>query len=65
MVVHGSGTGHEELQRAAMGRDVSLRFDTDFGGYLLGRPTGTDQIRELQQNQVDILYAFIDPRVRY
>ena len=27
MVVHGSGTGHEELQRAAMGRDVSLRFD--------------------------------------
>jgi len=42
--------------------DVSLRFDTDFGGYMLGRPTGTDQIRELQQNQVDILYAFVGGR---
>jgi hypothetical protein len=42
--------------------DVSLRFDTDFGGYMVGRPTGIDQIRELQQNQVDILYAFVGAR---
>ncbi len=42
--------------------DVSLRFDTDFGGYMLGRPTGLDQIRELQQNQVDVLYAFVGGR---
>jgi len=42
--------------------DVSLRFDTDFGGYTLGRPTGLDAIRELQQNQVDILYAIVGGR---
>jgi hypothetical protein len=42
--------------------DVSLRFDSDFGGYMLGRPRGLDEIRELQQNQVDILYAFIGGR---
>ena len=42
--------------------DASLRFDTDFGGYMLGRPTGIDEIRELQQNQVDILYAFVGGR---
>ena len=42
--------------------DVSLRFDSDFGGYLLGRPRGDDEIRELQQNQVDVLYAFVGGR---
>jgi len=42
--------------------DASLRFDSDFGGYLLGRPTGPDEIRELQQNQFDILYAFLGGR---
>ncbi|HEY7374017.1 MAG TPA: hypothetical protein VIF57_17785 [Polyangia bacterium] len=42
--------------------DASLRFDSDFGGYMLGRPTGQDEIRELQQNQFDILYAFLGGR---
>jgi hypothetical protein len=42
--------------------DASLRFDTDFGGYMLGRPTGTDEIHELQQSQVDVLYAFVGGR---
>jgi hypothetical protein len=42
--------------------DASLRFDSDFGGYMLGRPTGIDEIRELQQNQFDILYAFLGGR---
>ena len=42
--------------------DASLRFDSDFGGYMLGRPTGTDEIRELQQSQLDILYAFLGGR---
>jgi hypothetical protein len=42
--------------------DVSLRFDSDFGGYMLGRPRGTDEIRELQQDQVDVLYAFVGGR---
>jgi hypothetical protein len=42
--------------------DAALRFDTDFGGYTLGRPTGTDEIRELGQNQVDVLYALVGGR---
>jgi hypothetical protein len=39
--------------------DASLRFDSDFGGYMLGRPTGVDDIGELKQSQIDILYAFL------
>ncbi len=42
--------------------DVSLRFDSDFGGYLVNRPTGVNEIRELSQSQLDILYAFIGGR---
>jgi hypothetical protein len=42
--------------------DASLRFDSDFGGYMMGRPTGVNEIRELQQNQVDVLYAFLGAR---
>jgi len=42
--------------------DASLRFDSDFGGYMLGRPTGSDEIHELQQSQLDILYAFLAVR---
>lgn len=51
-----------ERERNVLYVDVSLRFDSDFGGYMLGRPTGTDQIRELQQNQVDVLYAYLGGR---
>jgi len=39
--------------------DASLRFDSDFGGYMLGRPTGSDEIQELKQSQLDILYMFL------
>jgi hypothetical protein len=42
--------------------DASFRFDSDFGGYMLGRPQGTDEIHELQQNQIDVLYAFLGGR---
>jgi len=42
--------------------DASLRFDTDFGGFMLGRPTGSDEIRELRQSQIDVLYAFVGGR---
>jgi hypothetical protein len=42
--------------------DALLRFDSDFGGYTLGRPTGSDEIRELKQSQLDILYAFLGGR---
>jgi hypothetical protein len=42
--------------------DASLRFDSDFGGYMLGRPTGNDDIGELKQSQIDILFAFLGGR---
>ncbi|TIW42432.1 MAG: aminomethyl transferase family protein, partial [Mesorhizobium sp.] len=44
MVVHGSGTGHEELQRAAVGRDVSLRFDDNLHDLSLQGPTAVDYL---------------------
>src|SRR6266545_7464666 len=42
--------------------DASLRFESDFGGYMLGRPTGVDSIGELKQSQLDILYAYLGAR---
>ncbi|HET6284026.1 MAG TPA: hypothetical protein VFH73_23925 [Polyangia bacterium] len=51
-----------ERERNTLYVDVSLRFDSDFGGYMLARPTGINEIRELQQNQVDILYAYVGGR---
>jgi hypothetical protein len=42
--------------------DASLRFDSDFGGYTIGRPTGDNEIRELSQSEIDILYAFLGGR---
>ena len=42
--------------------DASVRFDADFGGYMLGAPTGPNSIQELEQNELDILYAFLGGR---
>ncbi len=42
--------------------DASVRFDADFGGYMLGAPTGLNSIQELNQNELDILYAFLGGR---
>ncbi len=42
MVVHGSGTGHEELTRAALGRDVSIRFDDNLHDLSLQGPLAVD-----------------------
>ncbi|PYE31440.1 aminomethyltransferase [Rhizobium sp. PP-F2F-G38] len=44
MVVHGSGTGHEELQKAAIGRDVSIRFDDDLHDLSLQGPLAIDYL---------------------
>lgn len=38
---------------------VGLRFDSDFGQFLTGQPTGADAIGELSQNQMDILFAYL------
>jgi hypothetical protein len=42
--------------------DASFRFDADFGGYLLGAPTGPNAIPELKQDELDILYAYLGGR---
>lgn len=42
MVVHGSGEGHEQLTRAAMGRDVSVRFDDNLHDISLQGPLAVD-----------------------
>jgi len=44
MVVHGSGTGHEELTKAAMGRDVSVRFDDNLHDLSLQGPLAVDYL---------------------
>ena len=42
MVVHGSGAGHEQLTQAAMGRDVSVRFDDNLHDISLQGPAAVD-----------------------
>lgn len=42
MVVHGSGAGHEQLTRAAVGRDVSIRFDDNLHDISLQGPLAVD-----------------------
>jgi hypothetical protein len=42
--------------------DASFRFDADFGGYLLGAPTGPNAIPELKQDELDMLYAYLGGR---
>lgn len=42
MVVHGSGEGHEQLTRAAVGRDVSIRFDDNLHDISLQGPLAVD-----------------------
>ena len=56
------GDDEDRAARNVIYVDASLRFDTDFGGYMTGRPRGLDDIHELQQSQVDVLYAFLGGR---
>ena len=45
--------------RNSVSFEVGVRFDSDFGQFLLGRPRGEDTIAELAQNQIDVLYAYL------
>jgi aminomethyltransferase len=56
MVVHGSGTGHEELQRASVGRDVSLRFDDNLHDLSLQGPTSVDYLAKHVPGIRDLAY---------
>jgi len=42
MVVHGSGAGHEQLTRSALGRDVAVLFDDDLHDLSLQGPLAVD-----------------------
>ena len=44
MVVHGAGSGHEELTRASIGRDVSVRFDDNLHDLSLQGPLAVDYL---------------------
>ncbi len=44
LVVHGSGTGHEELQRAALGKDVAILFDDNMHDLSLQGPLAVDYL---------------------
>lgn len=42
MIVHGSGSGHEELQRQAIGKNVSIEFDDDLHDLSLQGPIAVE-----------------------
>ena len=42
MLVHGSGDGYEQITRAALGRDVSIRFDDNLHDISLQGPVAVD-----------------------
>lgn len=44
MVVHGSGSGHEELTRSALGRNVAVLFDDDLHDLSLQGPLAVDYL---------------------
>ena len=44
MVVHGSGAGHEQITRYAMGRNVSVLFDDDLHDLSLQGPLAVDYL---------------------
>jgi hypothetical protein len=48
--------------RNSVSFEMGMRFDSDFGQYLLGRPRGVDNIGELSQNQLDLLFAYMQAR---
>jgi aminomethyltransferase len=56
MVVHGSGTGHEELTKAAVGRDVSVRFDDNLHDLSLQGPLAVDYLAEYVPGIRDLPY---------
>lgn len=44
MVVHGSGSGHEQLQQQAVGKNVALQFDDDLHDLSLQGPAAVDYL---------------------
>ncbi len=56
MVVHGTGQGHEQLTRAALGRDVSIRFDDNLHDISLQGPLSVDYLEKHVEGIRDLNY---------
>jgi Glycine cleavage system T protein (aminomethyltransferase) len=56
MVVHGSGQGHEQLTRAATGRNVSVLFDDDLHDISLQGPLAVDYLERHVPGIRDVIY---------
>jgi len=52
----------EHGDRNVLSFEIGMRFDSDFGTFMTRRPSGLDSIRELAQNQLDLLYAYLMAR---
>lgn len=65
MVVHGSGTGHEELQRQATGKYVSLQFDDDLHDLSLQGPLAVDFLAKHVPGIRDLKYFHHTPAVLF
>ncbi len=56
MVVHGSGSGHEELTKAAYGRNVAVLFDDDLHDLSLQGPVAVDYLSKHVPGIRDLKY---------
>ncbi len=56
MVVHGSGTGHEELQRAALGKNVAIAFDDDLHDLSIQGPLAVEFLGRFVPGIRDLRY---------
>ena len=61
MVVHGSGSGHEELQRQAVGKNVSIEFDDELHGMSLQGPIAVDFLAKYSPGIRDLPYVHRTP----
>lgn len=56
MLVHGSGSGHEEVSKAVVGRNVSVLFDDDLHNLSLQGPIAVDYLARHVQGIRDLKY---------
>ena len=56
MVVHGTGTGHEQLTMCAMGKNVSITFDDDLHDMSLQGPVAVDFLAKHVNGIRDLAY---------
>jgi len=52
------GWRDDQRERNQISFELGMRFESDLGQFMLGRPRGPDAIAELTQNQMDVLFAY-------